>query len=51
MNLALGCLFLFTGSVCLYMAARPFKATTPWGAYQEVINRLKGVSTDGEQAA
>lgn len=46
MNLALGIVFLFAGASLLYIGTRGTEATTPWGAFQTIIGRMRGEGAD-----
>lgn len=44
MNLAMGIVFLWLGAACLWIASHGTEASTPWGAYKQVIGAVrKGV--------
>lgn len=40
MNLALGIIALWLGATLLYLAAHGLEATSPWSAFQTVIERI-----------
>lgn len=42
MGFAMGVLFIWLGAACLWVAVHGTEATTPWGAYQEVVKGLRG---------
>lgn len=39
MNLAFGVLFIWLGAALLYVASHGLQATTPWQAFQSVLNK------------
>jgi hypothetical protein len=41
MRLALGIAAIWFGASCLYLASHGLEATTPWGAYQTIMSRLR----------
>lgn len=41
MNLALGVLFLWLGSACLWVATHGTQADSPWGAFTEVVGGIR----------
>jgi hypothetical protein len=50
MRLALGIVFLWLGALFISLAAHGLQASTPWGAYQTVIAKLREGAGDGESA-
>lgn len=42
MGLALGVVCIWVGAACLWVATHGTTATTPWGAYDQVIKGLRG---------
>lgn len=52
MRLALGVLFLWLGAAFLYLASSGLKqASTPWGAYQTLIAKIREGAGDGSAEA
>lgn len=47
MNLALGVIFLWSGAALLYIATHDLGATTPWGAYSALLDRIREQDTAG----
>lgn len=47
MKLAFGTLFLWTGAALIALASRGIEASTPWGAYQTILSRIRA-SGEGE---
>lgn len=41
MHLAMGIVFLFLGCGCLYLASHDLQATTPYGAFQTVLTKMR----------
>lgn len=51
MRLAFGIVFLWLGALFISVAAHGLQASTPWGAYQTVIAKLReGGESDASQA-
>lgn len=46
MNLALGVFFLWNGAALMYLATHGLGASTPWGAFQALIGKLRGDGGD-----
>jgi hypothetical protein len=46
-KLALGTLFLWLGAAFLWLASHGLQASTPWGAYQTLIAKMR----EGEENA
>ena len=42
MNLAFAVVFLWFGASLLYLGSRGTEATTPWGAFQTILGKLRG---------
>jgi hypothetical protein len=40
-NLAFAVMFLWAGGALLFVASRGLQATTPWGAYQSVVAKMR----------
>lgn len=44
MNLALGIFFLFTSACAFYIASRGLEATSPYGAFKALMEKMRGES-------
>lgn len=42
MNLAFGSVFVFLGCAMLAYASHTHESSTPWGAYQAMIGKMRG---------